>query len=114
MNLPSLPDSDGEDWRDFLSCPTGRNGWRAIHLWGSWGWRLGRWPSKVVCHYDGDGSYGHAVLSGGVFTVKEFLSRDLRDDATDRYFVQFNGAHQVEGGDAPVHMWDGRLGPPED
>ena len=72
MNLPMLPDPDGEDWRDFLSCPTGRNGWRAIHLWGLWGWRLGRWPSKVVCHYDGDGSYAHAALGGGVFTVRSF------------------------------------------
>jgi hypothetical protein len=107
MMLPPLPPTlgYGYDWMERLS-----GGWYVVSIWGSDGWNAGDWPLVILVHYDNDdaATYGMAVYTEGDLDIKEFKTRQERDQATNEWAVWWWNFSETEG--APKKLSDGRLG----
>jgi hypothetical protein len=80
--LPPLPSTEGygSDWMDRLS-----GGRYVVPAWGSDGWDADDWPLVILVHYDGDDEvpYAWPSIRRATLTVKEFKTRQERDQATN-------------------------------
>lgn len=72
----------GEDGYDRITTAQ-QHGWRAVSSWGLEGWNLGAWPLVVILHRRSARGFELAYDVEGDVTVYRYLTRELRDAATD-------------------------------
>lgn len=107
LKVPDPPNDclgDGYDFIDNL----GDSGWHAVGVWGCKGWPLGNWPLVIVIHYDEE-VYGSCLYVEGDLKIQAFETEQERNDATDRWAVDYWCHYQVAG--APKTLHHGILGP---
>lgn len=73
----------GDDGYDRIEAAR-RFRWTAIPAWGRDGWDLGSWPLVVVFHRQSPGRFELAENVEGDVTVYCYMTRELRDEATDQ------------------------------
>jgi hypothetical protein len=72
----------GEDGYKRIELAIAR-GWEAIPSWGLRGWDLGTWPWVVILHRTTPTAYELAYNVEGDISVYRYVTRELRDTATD-------------------------------